>query len=275
MRVYAESNDVLELALHEEQAVHCRSRSSEVRPRSKRHMVLHHGLSDALPTCGLRREWINNDLVVNKYIEYYPVMKREPRTARIRAAFEASGGLLRTGEALRAGIHPRDLYRMRDDGTIDQVSRGVYRLADHPPLGSPDLVAVALRVPRAVIALVSALHLHGLTTEIPHEVSIALPAGTARPRLDWPPLRVYRFSAATFGSGVEEHVRDGVRLRVYGAAKSIADCFRFRNRLGIQVAVEALRTGLEERKTTPAELLRAARVCRVERIMRPYLEALQ
>ena len=193
----------------------------------------------------------------------------------VRDAFERRGGLLRTGQALRAGIHPRDLYRLRDEGTLEQVSRGLYRLADLPPLGSPDLVAVALRVPKAVLALVSALHFHGLTTEIPHEVSIALPAGTARPRLDWPPLRVYRFSGAMFTSGIETHMRDDIRLRVYGAAKTIADCFRFRIRLGIEVAVEALRTGLEERKATPAELLRAARTCRVERIIRPYLEALQ
>jgi predicted transcriptional regulator of viral defense system len=202
-------------------------------------------------------------------------MKKDPRGDMVRDAFDRRGGLLRTGQALRAGIHPRDLYRLRDEGALEQVSRGVFRLADLPPLGSPDLVAVAIRVPKSVIALVSALHFHGITTEIPHDVSIALPAGTTRPRLDWPPLHVYRFTGAMFTSGIETHVRDAVRLRVYGAAKTIADCFRFRNRLGIQVAVEALRTGLEERKNTPAELLRAARTRRVERVMRPYLEALQ
>ena len=125
-----------------------------------------------------------------------------------------------------------------------------------------------------MIALVSALHFHGLTTQIPHEVSIALPRGTARPRLDWPPLHVYRFSGAMFTSGVETHERDGVRLKVYGAAKTVADSFRFRNSLGIEVGVEALRNGLEERKFTPADLLRAAKICRVDRIVRPYLEAL-
>jgi predicted transcriptional regulator of viral defense system len=126
-----------------------------------------------------------------------------------------------------------------------------------------------------VIALVSALHYHGLTTEIPHEVSIALPYGTARPRLDWPPLRVYRFSGVMFTAGIETHDRDGIRLRVYGPAKTVVDCFRFRNRLGIEVAIEALRTGLAERKLTQGSVLQAAKLGRVERIVRPYLEAMQ
>jgi len=202
-------------------------------------------------------------------------VKNEPREARVRDAFRRAGGVLRTTPALRAGVHPRDLYALRDAGVLEQVSRGVYRLANLPPFGEPDLVTVALRVPKAVIALVSALHFHGLTTEIPHEVSVALPQGMSRPRLDWPPLRVYWLSGAMFTSGIETHERDGVRLRVYGAAKTVADCFKFRNRLGIEVAVEALRTGIEERKITSAELLRAARTCRVGRIVRPYLEALQ
>ena len=202
-------------------------------------------------------------------------MKKDPREAKIRAAFHKAGGILRTTQALRADVHPRDLYALRDAGVLEQVSPGVFRLSDLPPFAEPDLVTVALRVPKAVIALVSALHFHGLTTEIPHEVSIALPQGTSRPKLDWPPLRVYRFSGAMFTSGIETHERDGIRLRVYGAAKTVADCFKFRNRLGIEVAVAALRAGIEERKITPAEMLRAARTCRVDRIVRPYLEALQ
>jgi predicted transcriptional regulator of viral defense system len=198
-----------------------------------------------------------------------------PREARVREVFRRAGGILRTAQALRAGVHPRDLYALRDGGIIEQVSRGLYRMADLPPLAEPDLVTVALRVPKAVITLVSALHFHGLTTEIPHEVSIALPKGTSRPALDWPPLHVYWLSGAMFTSGIETHVRDGVRLRVYGAAKTVADCFRFRSRLRIDVPVAALRTAIEERRITPAELIRAARTCRVERVVRPYLESLQ
>jgi predicted transcriptional regulator of viral defense system len=202
-------------------------------------------------------------------------MKTGSRQSKIRDVFRRAGGILRTAEALRAGIHPRDLYALRDAGALEQVSRGVYRLADLPPPAEPDLFTVAARVPRAVIALVSALHYHGLTTEIPHEVSIALPYGSSRPRLDWPPLRVYWFSGVMFTAGIETHNRDGVRLRIYEPAKTVADCFRFRNRLGIEVALEALRTGLAERKLTPASVLQAARLCRVERVIRPYLEAMQ
>jgi predicted transcriptional regulator of viral defense system len=198
-----------------------------------------------------------------------------PQHSRVRNVFRRAGGILHTTEALRAGVHPRDLYALRDAGVLERVSRGVYRLADLPPLAEPDLFTVAARIPKAVIALVSALHYHGLTTEIPHEVSIALPQGTSRPRLDWPPLLVYWFSGTRFTSGIETHERDGIRLRVYEPAKTVADCFRFRNRLGIDVPLEALRTGLAKRKLTPAVVLRAARLCRVERIVRPYLEAMQ
>lgn len=197
------------------------------------------------------------------------------REAEIRAIFRQGGGVLRTAQALRAGVHPRDLYAMRDAGALQRLSRGVYRLADLPPLAEPDLVTVAARVPKAVIALVSALYFHGLGTEIPHEVHIALPPGTARPKLEWPPLRVVRLSGEAFTAGIEVHDRDGVPLRVYAAAKTVADCFKFRNRLGVAVAVEALRSGLQDRVFTPAEVLRAARICRVDRIVRPYLEALQ
>jgi len=182
---------------------------------------------------------------------------------------------MRTAHALRAGVHPRDLYAMRDAGSLERLSRGLYRLADLPPLAEPDLVTVAARVPKAVIALVSALHFHGLSTEIPHAVDIALPEGTASPKLDWPPLRVVRLSGEMFTAGIETHQRDGVQLRVYSAAKTVADCFKFRNRLGIDVAVEALRAGLEDEAFTPSEILRTARICRVHRVMRPYLEALQ
>jgi predicted transcriptional regulator of viral defense system len=190
-------------------------------------------------------------------------------------AFRRAGGVLRTGQALRQGVHRRDLYALHEAGVLECLTRGVYRLAELPPLTDPDLVTVALRVPKAVIALVSALHMHGLTTEIPHEVSIALPRGTARPRLDWPPLRVYRMSGAMFSTRIETRKRDGVEIRVYAPDKTVADCFKFRNQLGIEVAIEALRTGLAERKFTPAQILSAAKLCRVDAIVRPYLEAVQ
>lgn len=189
--------------------------------------------------------------------------------------FREAGGVLTTGEALERGVHPRELYVLRDRGNVEALTRGVYRLTDLPPLSDPDLVTVALRVPKAVVGLVSALHLHELTTHIPHQVDIVLPRGTRRPRLDWPPLRVFRMSSETFSWGIEEVERDGVTVRVYGPAKAVADCFRFRSRVGTDVAVEALRSGLARRRFTQAEFMKTAEVCRIGSVARPYLEALQ
>ncbi len=197
-------------------------------------------------------------------------------TARRRALqhFHQAGGTLRTSQAQKLGIHPRTLYDLRDGGELERLSRGVYRLAELPPPGEPDLVTVAARVPKGVFCLISALHFHRLTTEIPHEVYLALPPATKRPEIDYPPIRVFWFSGDAYTAGIEIHDMDGVPVRIYSAAKSVADGFKFRNKLGVDVAVEALRTGLEEERFTPAELLGHARVCRVERVLKPYLEAL-
>lgn len=188
--------------------------------------------------------------------------------------FRERGGILRAAEAIRLGVHPRTLYAMRDAGTIEQLSRGVYRLANMPRLGSPDVVAVALRVPDGVLCLLSALAIHELTTQIPHEVHLALKRGAEPPRLEHPPVRVFSFTGEAFTSGIERHVLDGVGVRVYGAAKTVADCFKFRNKLGLDVALEALKLYLRKKRGRPDELMRFARVCRVEAVMRPYVEAL-
>ncbi len=188
--------------------------------------------------------------------------------------FLSHGGILRTSQALRLGIHPETLYAMRDAGVIECVSRGVYRLADAPPLSNPDLAVVAARVPQGVVCLISALSFHELTTEIPRQVDIALRRGSTTPRLESPPVRAYRFSDAAFEYGVESHVVDGVALRVYAPAKTIADCFKYRNKLGLDTALEALRLYLERRDASADALMRAAAVCRVASVMGPYVEAL-
>lgn len=190
-------------------------------------------------------------------------------------AFRKRGGILRTRQAVELGIHPRTLYQLRDDGLVEVVSRGVYRLAELPELSNPDLVTVALRVPRAVVCLISALAYHDATTEVPHEVQIALPRDTKAPQLDHPPLRIFRFSGPALTEGVEVVKLDGVDVRIYTLAKTVVDCFRFRNKLGVDVAVEALNHAVRRRGVKPASLLRYARACRVERVMLPYLEAIQ
>ena len=172
------------------------------------------------------------------------------------------------------GIHPRTLYALRDAGIVHSLSRGLYRLADLPPMGNPDLVRVALRIPNGVICLVSALAFHDLTTQVPHEVHLALKRGAEPPRLDYPPLKVYWFTGPAFSVEIERHSLDDVPVRIYSAEKTIADCFKYRNKLGLDVALEALKRYRERGKMDVESLLRCARACRVENVMKPYLEVL-
>lgn len=201
-------------------------------------------------------------------------MLADPINAAI-ATFQEHGGIMRTKDALAAGVHPRTLYRLRDEGLLDVVSRGVYRLAALVPLAHPDLVAVALRVPRAVICLISALAYHDATDDVPHEVHIALPSHTSPPQLDTPPVRVYTFSGAALSEGIDTVRLDGVDVRIFGLAKTIVDCFRFRNKLGLDVAIAALDAGFRRKGVRPAEILRYARLCRVESVILPYVTAMQ
>jgi predicted transcriptional regulator of viral defense system len=201
-------------------------------------------------------------------------MPKRMLTETALAAFRRHGGILSASDALRLGIHARTLYALRDSGALEQLSRGLYRLADLPPLSNPDLVIVARRVPRAVVCLISALAFHELTTQIPHAVDIALPPHTAKPVLEFPPLRVFWFSGLAWSEGVEVRRLDGVPVRVYDAAKSVVDCFKYRNKLGLDIALEALHFYRQRRGFTVDTVLHYARVCRVEHVMRPYLEAI-
>ncbi|MBZ0271665.1 type IV toxin-antitoxin system AbiEi family antitoxin domain-containing protein [bacterium] len=200
---------------------------------------------------------------------------RDSRIKKAEAVFRELGGVLRTGQALDRGIHPRDLYAMADTGRIERLSRGVYRLADRPPLGNPDLVTVSKRIPQGVICMVSALAFHGITTQIPHEIHVAVDRKAwASPRIDSPPVRVFRYTGPAFTEGIEEHRIDKVVVRVYGPEKTIADVFKFRNKIGLDVALEALRLAKAAKNIRVPRLLEFARICRVERVMRPYLEAI-
>lgn len=201
-------------------------------------------------------------------------MIRRRRPAGQERVFRRHGGVLRTSEALRLGLSPRTLYSLRDEGEIERLERGVYALADAVEAADPDLIVVAVRVPRAVLCLLSALAFHEVTTQLPHEVHVALPRGTKTPRLKRPPLRVFRFSGAALMEGIESHRLDGVTLRVYSPAKTVADCFKFRNKIGLDVALEALRECWRRRICTMDSLWKYARVCRMANVMRPYLESL-
>jgi predicted transcriptional regulator of viral defense system len=192
-----------------------------------------------------------------------------------RRVFRKHGGMLRTSRAIRLGVHPRTLYALRDSGEIERVGRGIFRLSSRAALTNPDLVPIAMRSPRAVVCLISALAHHGLTTQVPHAIDLAMPGHGQRPKIDGIPLRVFWYSGSSFSAGVEVVRMDGVPVRIYSAEKTIADCFKYRNKIGVDVAVEALRMYRERRtRANFAALTKFARIDRVERVMGPYLEAL-
>jgi predicted transcriptional regulator of viral defense system len=189
------------------------------------------------------------------------------RLARIR-------GSITRREVAQAGIHTQTLSRLVRAGTLERVARGRYRLPDAPITEHHGLALVAAAVPAAVICLVSALSFHEVGTQLPHEVWIALDRRTRRPALTWPRLRVHRFSGKSLTEGIETHRIEGESVKVYSVAKTLADVFKYRNKVGLDVALEALREAWRARRFTMDEIHRYARLCRVERVMRPYLEAL-
>ena len=204
-----------------------------------------------------------------------PIIEKSDTAAirRARGLLHPQKGAFRTGEAVRAGVHPRTIYTMRDQGVIERLGRGMYRFADMPSLGNPDLATVAMKVPKGVICLISALSYHEMTTEIPHEIYLALPRGAEPPRLDYPPLRIFWFSGTAFTEGIEQHDVDGIPVRVYNPEKTLADCFKYRNKIGLDVVLEALKFYRQRKRFQADDLMHFARICRVEKVMRPYLEA--
>lgn len=189
--------------------------------------------------------------------------------------FRQHGGCLRVAEAVRLGLDRKKLYAMRDAGVVVLISRGVYRLVSLEPLAFPDLVTVAKRVPQGVLCLISALSFFDLTTQVPHAIDLALERGKTKPRLDYPPTRFFWFSGAAFHEGIETHEIDGTAVRVYAPEKTLVDCFRYRNQIGMDVFLEALRSWRGQHLKKLDVLLQYARMRHVERLMRPYLESIQ
>ncbi|NCD32493.1 MAG: transcriptional regulator [Spartobacteria bacterium] len=188
--------------------------------------------------------------------------------------FRKHGGVMRTREALAHGVHAATLYKMRDTGELEELSRGVYGLPERTITENEDLITVALRIPRAHICLISALAFHELTTQIPRSVYCALPRNVHRPRIDYPPMRFFRFSDASYAAGIESHIMNGTTVYVYSAEKTLVDCFKFRNQIGMDTVIEALRFYGERKRVQIDDLMTHARTCRVENIIKPYLEAM-
>jgi predicted transcriptional regulator of viral defense system len=197
-----------------------------------------------------------------------------PKTQTDRAlALVRSRGTLTAREATQEGIHPQVLTRLVAEGVLQRVARGQYRLVGAPVTERHALALAAVAVPDGVVCLLSAVAFHEIGTQVPSRVWLALDRRARRPAVDWPPLQIVRFGGDALTSGVEVHEVERVRVRVYSPAKTIADLFKYRNKLGLDVALEALKEAWREQRTSVDELNRYARVCRVERVMRPYLEA--
>ena len=182
--------------------------------------------------------------------------------------------LLRASDVAQAGLPTMTLSRLVSAGKLERIGRGVYSLPNQAISENRSLAEVAIRVPRGVICLVSALRVHDIGTQAPHEVWLAIPHHMPSPRISQPALRVIRMSGPSLTKGVDRLKVDGVEVPVFNAAKTIADCFKFRNKIGLDVALEALREGWNKRKVTMDELWRYATVNRVANVMRPYLESI-
>jgi predicted transcriptional regulator of viral defense system len=189
-------------------------------------------------------------------------------------ALSRERGSLRAADVRAAGIHPEYLRRLVQQGLLEHVSRGLYVAVDTDVTEHHGLVQAATIVPNGVVCLLSALLFHNLGTQLPFEVWLAIDVDARRPRVSYPPLRIVRMSGHALTEGVETHRIEGARVRVFGVAKTVADCFKYRNKIGLDVALEALREAWREQRVTMDELWHYAAIDRVANVMRPYLESL-
>ena len=183
-------------------------------------------------------------------------------------------GIIRAEDVEAVGISRNYLYRMHSEGLLAKSAVGLYTLPEAPVTENSTLAEVAKRLPKAVVCLISALSYHEITTQIPHQIWLTIPRGSWRPNVDYPPLNLTYVSDPAYSFGIQEHVINGVAVKIYSPAKTVADCFKFRNKVGLDVAIEALREAWRSRKVTMDEMVMAAGIDRVSKIMRPYMEAI-
>ncbi len=186
----------------------------------------------------------------------------------------AERGLIRPRDLTERGLPTVALTRLVRQGRLQRVGRGLYALPDRPVSEHNALAEVARKHPHAIVCLLAALRFHDLTTQSPFEVWLAIPNKARAPKMDYPPLRIVRFSGEALTVGVEHHVIDGVPVRVTSIARTVADCFKFRNKIGLDVALEALQEAWRAKRVSMDDLWRYATLCRVANVMRPYMESL-
>jgi len=188
--------------------------------------------------------------------------------------FLQHNGFLRSAEARRLGIHPQTLSRMLEAGLLVKEERGLYRFVEIQLTGNADLIQVAKLVPDGVICLLSALTFHNMTTQIPRRVYLALRQDMKKPRFQYPSLEVVWMSGSSYSAGIERRELDGVAVPIYDREKTVADCFKFRNKIGLDVAIEALEEYLRQTDRSIDMLLRYSRIDRVRNVIDPYIKAL-
>ncbi len=193
---------------------------------------------------------------------------------KAREIFKQNHGLLRTVEAIHLGIHPRTLYQMRDQGLLEQLAKGIYRLIEIPDFSEPDLVLVSKKIPHGIICLISALAYYEITTQIPHFVYIAIPSKSRQSNLDYPPIRYFRYSEKVYNSGIETLLIGGYPVKIFNIEKTLADCIKFRNKIGMDIVIEALKMYWQRRNTNIDRLYDYARLNRVEKILQPIMETI-
>jgi predicted transcriptional regulator of viral defense system len=183
-------------------------------------------------------------------------------------------GVVRPKDLAAKGIHRQYLKDLVQSGQLERIEHGTYMLTDIEPTENHGLVLAARKIPHGVICLLSALQFHGLTTQLPSEIWITIEAKAWQPKLKNIAVRFARNSGKAFGEGIQTHVLEGFPVRIYSPAKTVADCFKYRNKIGLDVAIEALRDCVKQKKATYAEIWQFAKICRVTNIIKPYMEAI-
>lgn len=201
-------------------------------------------------------------------------MKKKSKLELAVDAFKEAGGILTMSEAIKLGTHRRELYSLRDSGELEVVSRGLYRLVNMPDPSLPDFIPVAKKIPHGVICLISALAFHEITTQIPHFVYVALPSQAHKPSISHPPMRYFWYSQKLLGTGVHEHAIDGCTVMIFNVEKTLVDCVKFRNKIGMDVVLEALKMYWHSRKANLEKLFEYAKLFRVEKIVKPIMETI-
>jgi len=198
----------------------------------------------------------------------------QARTQELMSFFQSHGGVARFSAILKEGFHPDSLSTLEKEGKVEKIARGLYRITNYTLGSHPDLVTASLQAPKGVICLLSALSFYEATNEIPKYVDIAIPQGTHANRIKYPPVKFYRFASKAWKTGIEKHEVESHQIKVYSLAKTIADCFKFRNRIGVDIARDALRVAITEKGIKPKEIMEYAKICRVDNVIKPILETM-